>query len=298
MSAGGRERDLFEEIVRLRAEGVPLALATLVQCDGSTPQRPGAKMLVREEGRVAGTLGGGCVEAEVIAVAREVMRGRAARTVSFSLTEAAGGLVCGGSVLVFVEPLAPPPRLVVLGAGHVGRALAQAARFAGFRVTVVDDRPEYADPARVPDAHEVVVGGFGEVFSGLVVGEDSCIVVATRGHKQDFTAVRAALGTPARYIGLVGSRRKRGLLHEHLAAEGFGPEQRDRVVTPAGVPIGAVSPEEIAVSIVAQMIAVRRDHGAATGGPAPRGGGIAEDGGGDAQAAAPARGTAGPPALP
>jgi xanthine dehydrogenase accessory factor len=288
-----KQPDLFTEIVRLRAEGVPLALATIVQCDGSTPQRPGAKLLVREAGPVAGTLGGGCMEAEVIAVARQVLREGTARTVGFNLDERAGGLVCGGSVQVFVEPLVPQPRLVILGAGHVGRALARAAQLAGFSVTVADDRPEYADAARLPEASEVVVGPFGEVFAQLSVGADAYIVVVTRGHKHDFTAVRGALGTPARYIGLVGSRTKRELLLEHLAEEGFGPEQRSRVITPAGLAIGAVAPEEIAVSIVAQLIQIRRGHGTAPGGRGACCGDIAADGQREAQAAAPARWPAG-----
>ncbi|HEY6000044.1 MAG TPA: XdhC/CoxI family protein [bacterium] len=272
------DRDIFEEIVRLRRDGTPVALATLVQCQGSTPQKPGAKLLVPEEGPLVGTLGGGCLEADVVRSARAALLDGVPRTISFDLSEGVGSLVCGGAVTVFVEPLAPRPRLIVLGAGHVGRALAQAARFAGFRVTIVDDRPEYASPARVPDAHEVVCGGFAESVEKLGVDRGAFILVATRGHQHDFTAVRAALRTPARYVGLVGSRTKKELLLRHLLEEGFEPEQCARVATPAGVAIGSVTPEEIAVSIVAQLIRIRRGHGIAPGGAAPGGGILAPDG--------------------
>lgn len=272
------DRDVLEEALRLRRAGVPVAVATLVQCLGSTPQKPGAKVLVSEEGLLAGTLGGGCLEAEVVAAARATLAEGRPRTLSFDLSEGVGSLVCGGSVLVFVEPLAARPRLVILGAGHVGRAAARAARFAGFRVAVADDRPEYADPARLPDAAEVVCGAFGEVLASLAVGAGDYVLVATRGHKHDFTAVRSALQTPARWVGLVGSRTKRALLFEQLGQEGFGPEQLARVVTPAGLPIGSVSPEEIAVSIVAQLIGIRRCHADATGGAAAGGGLVAADG--------------------
>ena len=279
------DRDVFEELVRLRGAGVALALATLVQCAGSTPQKPGAKMLIREEGTVAGTLGGGCLEAEVVASARAAIRDGAARTLSFDLSEGVGSLVCGGSVQVFVEPLAPRPHLIVLGAGHVGRALSRAARFAGFRVTLVDDREEYASAGRLPDAHEVVCSGFGEAFSRVAVEPGAFVLIATRGHKHDFAAVRAAPGTTARYVGLVGSRTKRELLLAHLSDEGFEPADRSRVVTPAGLEIGSVTPEEIAVSIVAQLIEIRRRHGNARGGSGARGGLLAPDGCGEAQAA-------------
>jgi xanthine dehydrogenase accessory factor len=284
------DRDVFEELVRLRREGAALALATLVQCAGSTPQKPGAKMLIGEAGAVAGTLGGGCLEAEVVAAARAAIGDGVARTLAFDLSEGVGSLVCGGSVQVFVEPLEPRPHLVVLGAGHVGGALARAARFAGFSVTVVDDRPEYASAERLPDAHQVVCSSFEEAFSRAPADRGAFVLVATRGHKHDFAAVRAALRTPARYVGLVGSRTKRELLLAHLADEGFEAADRARVVTPAGLAIGSVTPEEIAVSIVAQLIEIRRRHEDACGGPGARGGSLAPDGcGADQAAAAPRR---------
>jgi len=212
-----------------------------------------------------------------------------ARTISVGLTENEGGMVCGGRVLVYIEPVLPEPRLVVLGAGHVGRALAQTAAHAGFRVTVVDDRAEHAAPERFPDVERILVGPFVSTLEGAGIDANTYLLVATRGHLQDFEAVAAALRTPARYVGLVGSRRKRKLLFEELERQGFDAAARSRVVTPAGLAIGSVTPAEIAVSIVAQMIEVRRSHERTDRGAAAGGGALAADGCREAQAAAPLR---------
>jgi xanthine dehydrogenase accessory factor len=280
---------VFEELVRSRARGEKAALALIVQCAGSSPQKEGAKMLVRADGTIVGTLGGGCLEEEVRQVCLAAIGEGTARTITVGLTENEGGMVCGGRVLVYIEPVLPAPRLVVLGAGHVGRALTMAASLAGFRVTVIDDRAEHADPARLPGAEQILVGDFAATIAGAGVDDDSCLLVATRGHLQDFEAVAAALRTPARYVGLVGSRRKRKLLFEELERRGFDAAARARVVTPAGLAIGSVTPEEIAVSIVAQLIEVRRAHERTDRGAASRGGALAENGCRETQAAAPLR---------
>jgi xanthine dehydrogenase accessory factor len=280
---------VFDELVRSRAEGKKSALALIVQCVGSSPQKEGAKMLVRSDGTTVGTLGGGCLEEEVRQVCLAAMEEGTATTISIGLTEHQGGMVCGGQVLVYVEPVLPEPRLVVLGAGHVGRALAQAAAHAGFRVTVIDDRAEHAAPEWFPDAERILVGEFASTLAGAGIDDTVYLLVATRGHLQDFDAVAAALRTPARYVGLVGSRRKRKLLFEELERRGFDAAARARVVTPAGLSIGSVTPAEIAVSIVAQMIEVRRSHERADRGAAPRGGALPADGCRETQAAAPLR---------
>ena len=270
--------DIFEEIVRLKKLGRASAIATIVECKGSSPQKQGAKMLVRDDGSSLGTLGGGCLEADVVQYSLMAMRDGQPRTVPFDLTEKEGGLVCGGTVSVFIEPVLVEPRLVVLGAGHVGRALATVARFSGFRVIVADDRPEHANRDTIPDAHEVVVSEFETVFSRLSVDAGSCIVVATRGHNHDLDAVKAALRTDAGYIGLLGSRRKKGLLMNALRDAGFPPEAVGRVIIPVGLPIGSVTPEEIAVSIMAQIIQHRREHGPTGIGGRSCGGVVSQDG--------------------
>ncbi len=254
--------ELYEELLRLKKEGRTSAVATIVECSGSSPQKEGSKMLVRDDGTTVGTLGGGCIEAEVIQAALMVMKDERTMTMPFELTERQGGLVCGGRVLVYVEPVIPDPVLVILGAGHVGKALAKAARFSGFRVLVCDDRPEHANRENIPDADEIVVHDYADIFSRLVIPENAYIVVATRGHNHDLEAVEASLRTKARYIGLLGSRRKKALLFRALDKAGFSPEEVGRVHVPVGLPINSVTPEEIAISIVAQVIQKRRENAA------------------------------------
>jgi xanthine dehydrogenase accessory factor len=270
--------EIYEEILRLKKSGRTSALATIVECRGSSPQKQGAKMLVRDDGTIMGTLGGGCLEADVVQYSLMAMKDGSPRTVPFELTEKQGGLVCGGSVLVYIEPVLTEPRLVILGAGHVGRALSTLARFSGFRVIAVDDRPEYANKDNIPDAHDLVVHDFPTVFSRVPVDRGTFIVVATRGHNHDFDAVKAALGTDAGYIGLLGSRRKKGLLINALREAGFCPEDIQRVVVPVGLHIGSVTPEEIAVSIMAQIIRHRRENAPKSIGSPACGGVVAQDG--------------------
>ncbi|MBI5205698.1 MAG: XdhC family protein [Nitrospirae bacterium] len=250
--------EIYEEIVRLKKDGRSSAVATIVQCIGSSPQKEGAKMLVRDDGSIAGTLGGGCLEAEVAQAALMAIKDGRPQSIYFELTERHGGLVCGGKVMVYIEPVVPEPNLVILGAGHVGRALSKAARFSGFRVTVVDDRDEFANRENLPDANEIIVNDFENVFSGVTLTRDSYIVIATRGHNHDLDALKASLGTDAGYIGLLGSRRKRALLFKTLSDEGFSKNDIDRVIIPVGLAINSVTPEDIAISIMAQIILQRR----------------------------------------
>jgi xanthine dehydrogenase accessory factor len=270
--------EIFEEIVKLKKAGRASALATIVECKGSSPQKQGAKMLVRDDGSLLGTLGGGCLEADVVQASLMAIRDGSPRTLPFELTEKDGGLVCGGAVLVYIEPVLIDPRLVVLGAGHVGKALSALAKFSGFTVTVVDDRPEHASRDNLPDAHEIVVNDFGTAFSVVPADRGTFIVVATRGHNHDLEAVKAALLTDAGYVGLLGSRRKKGILINALREAGFSAGDIERVIIPVGVPIGSVTPEEIAVSIMAQIIQHRREHDASRLGRSSCGGVIAENG--------------------
>ncbi|MHB8844496.1 MAG: XdhC family protein [Nitrospirota bacterium] len=252
--------DIYEEIVRLKKLGRSSVLATIVECKGSSPQKQGAKMLVRDDGSTLGTLGGGCVEADVVQHSLMALKDGEPRTVPFELTEKDGGLVCGGALLVYIEPVLVDPRIIILGAGHVGKAVARLARTTGFRVIVADDRPEHANQDNLPDAHEIVVHEFTSMFDRLTADRSTYILIATRGHNHDLDAVQAALRTDAGYIGLLGSRRKKGLLLNALRAAGFTPADTGRVIIPVGLPIGSVTPEEIAVSIMAQIIQHRREH--------------------------------------
>ncbi|HEY7745137.1 MAG TPA: XdhC family protein [Desulfuromonadales bacterium] len=255
------ELQIFEELVRLKRERIPAALAIVIDSTGSAPRKAGAKLLIRQDGSTLGTVGGGRIEAETVAAARSVMTGGIPGRLTFKLTEE-HGFVCGGEVQIYVEPVKFPPQLVAIGAGHIGQALARAARQAGFAVTLVDPHPE--EPAAASDgfAPADLAGEVTHILSRLPVDRETCILIATRGHRDDFLAVRAALATDACYIGLVGSRRKRSALQAFLAEAGLPAEAFARVTTPAGLDIGAQTPEEIAVSILAQLIQTWRNHAA------------------------------------
>jgi len=268
---------LFEEIIQLSRKGSSSVLAIVVESSGSSPRKVSAKMLVRDDGSIMGTVGGGRLEQEVIAAALITVKDGKPRIISFELTEQFGH-VCGGSMLVYLEPNKVESRLVIIGAGHVGVALAALARFAGYHVTVIDERKEYASPALLPDANEIVAAPPAEALSRIDVNAATSIVIATPGFEQDFDAVRSALKTSAGYIALIGSKRKKGVLAETLAREGFGADEIARVIIPAGLAIKAETPQEIAVSIIAQLIGQRRGNGAQGIGNTACGGCVTPDG--------------------
>jgi xanthine dehydrogenase accessory factor len=253
--------DIYEQIVELRRQGRRGAVATITNVRGSIPSFQTAKMLVRDDGSIAGTIGGGCVEAEVWQAAREVMEEEKTRTLTFNLNNNPKydtGLVCGGTLDVFIEPVLPPALLYIFGAGHVAYNLYNVASIAGFDVVVVDDREAYANRERFPDAREVIADDFEAATARLDPPESSHIVIVTRGHRDDMRILRWAVNTRARYLGMIGSRRKTVSIYKELEKEGIPAEKFANVHAPVGLEIGAVTPEEIAVAIVAEMIAVRR----------------------------------------
>jgi xanthine dehydrogenase accessory factor len=253
--------DIYEQIVQLRREGRRGAVATIVNVRGSIPSFRTAKMLVRDDGSIAGTIGGGCVEADVWQAAREVMESEKPRTLTFDLNQDPKydtGLVCGGTLEVFIEPVLPPALLYVFGAGHVAINLCQVATNAGFEVIVSDDRSSYASKERFPAAKEVHALDFDEATQKLDPNESSSIVIVTRGHRDDMRVLRWAVQTRARYVGMIGSRRKVIEIFKTLQQEGIPAHLFDRVYSPVGLDIGAVTPEEIAVAITAELIAVCR----------------------------------------
>ncbi len=253
--------DIYEEIVKLRQEGRRGAVATIVNVRGSIPSFETAKMLVRDDGSIAGTIGGGCVEAEVWQAAREVMESEKPRTLTFNLNENPKydtGLVCGGTLDIFIEPVLPPALLYVFGAGHVSVNLYKVSRGAGFDVTVIDDRATYANRERFPDAKEVIAEDFEQAMAKITPQESSYIVIVTRGHRDDMRVLRWAVQTQARYIGMIGSKRKTISIFRELTKEGIPAHLFERVHAPVGLDIGAITPEEIAVAITAELIAVRR----------------------------------------
>ncbi len=254
-------REVLEAALRAEAGGERAALVTVVATEGSTPQKAGARMLVYADGRIVGTIGGGCLEAEMTWRAREAIEGGRPKLVSYDLTpEQAGedGLVCGGRMQVFIEPIEGTPVLCLFGAGHVAQPLSRIAKACGFRVEVADDRVKFANAERFPDADLIVVDDLPAAAARMTLGPTSYAVVVTRGHKGDAAALRAVLGQGLRFVGMLGSRPKVVHIFTALREEGAKPEDLAAVHAPLGLEIGALTPEEIAVSIMAEMIAVRR----------------------------------------
>jgi xanthine dehydrogenase accessory factor len=211
-----------------------------------------------------GTIGGGCVEAEVCAAAKEVMDSERPQTLTFNLNQNPKyntGLVCGGTLEVFVEPVMPTPQLYIFGAGHVAHSLYKVARLAGFDITVIDDRESYANRERFPEARDIYAEDFEHACAQLAPGDSSYIVIVTRGHADDMRILRWILNNdvPARYLGMIGSERKFLAIRKELEGEGIAMEKFERIHSPVGIDIGAVTPEEIAVAVVAEMIAARRN---------------------------------------
>jgi len=316
--------NVWRAAAELARAGTPGAIATVARVRGSTPVPSGTKMLVGAAGRLIGSVGGGCVEADVIGAALEAQARRRPALVTHHLNaDLAGdlGLSCGGTVDIFVEPLVaddayirvleaaaaaesgvvrtavaweavggpvksfealPPdaprgepatlsrdgrfvverliaaPRVLVFGAGHVGAAIGRAAAAAGFRVIVIDDRAEYADPARFDSAIAVLAADVEAALERYPLTAADAVVIATRGHRNDALILERVATSPAGYVGLLGSRRKKVVVTKGLAAAGVAAKALKRVRVPVGLAIGAVTPEEIAVSVVAELIAWRR----------------------------------------
>jgi xanthine dehydrogenase accessory factor len=253
--------DIFEEIVRMRRAGERGALATIVHTNGSIPSYESSRMLVREDGSIAGTIGGGCVEADVWAAAREVMQVEQPRKMTFNLNHQAeydAGLICGGTLEIFVEPILPQPMLYIFGGGHISSAVARVAHSAGFSVGIADDRSAFANAERFPMAAEIHTT-YEDAYEKIKPNASSYLLIVTRGHKDDMRVLAWAVRTAARYIGMIGSKRKVISVYQALEREGFSAEEFERVHAPVGLDIGALSPEEIAVSIAAELIAVRRN---------------------------------------
>lgn len=249
--------DLFDEIVRTRREGLKAALATIVQIQGAVPSFRTDKMLVREDGSTLGSVGGGAFEAEVWAAAREVIQQETSRLLTFDNAEDSMRLE------VFLEPLLPAPRVVIFGAGHISLQLSKIATVAGFTSWIVDDRPIHASTTRFPEAERIFSGTFEEAFSDINPDANTYIVILTRENEQDAKVLRWAIESNARYVGMIGGSTKVERLARLLGREGNGADRFEHVHMPIGLDIGAIAPEEIAVSIVAEMIHYRRrgfDH--------------------------------------
>jgi xanthine dehydrogenase accessory factor len=255
-------QEVFAALAAALEKGEPVALVTITGSTGSTPQRVGAKMLVYEDGRTVGTIGGGCYENEAFWKAREAIKSRKPLNMSFELNDdfaQESGLVCGGQMDVFIEPVEASPALYVFGAGHVGQFVGRMAHEVGFRVHVVDDREKFANAERFGPDIDVIVDDIPTWLEKHSLSATTYAVVVTRGHRHDLETMRGLLRTPLRYLGLIGSKAKVKRIFDMLREEGVTPDTLRPVHAPIGLDIGAITPQEIAVSIVAELIAVK--HG-------------------------------------
>jgi xanthine dehydrogenase accessory factor len=259
-------QEVFAALNEALQRGEEVALVTITSSTGSTPQRVGAKMLVYADGRTVGTIGGGCYENEAFWKAREAIKERKPVTMKFELNDDFAqetGLVCGGQMEVFVEPVEPSPELYVFGAGHVGYFVARMAYEVGFKVHVIDDREKFASTERFGDGIDVIVDNIPGWIGAHPLPPTSYAVIVTRGHTYDLDTLRALTATPLRYLGLIGSKAKVRRIYDHLIEEGLSADLLKGVHAPIGLDIGAITPQEIAVSIVAELVAVK--HGKIAG---------------------------------
>jgi xanthine dehydrogenase accessory factor len=253
--------DIYEEIVRLKKAGKSAALATVISAKGSTPREEGSKMLVRQDGTILGSIGGGNLEALVQKASLEIIASGKAQTIHYDLSgkdAAEVGMICGGVTDILIEPIIPAPVLYIFGAGHISIPLSIIGKMLDFAVTVIDDRREFANKDRFPAVDEIYAEDMKQVFNKLNVNESSYIVIVTRGHAHDEVVLEWAITTPAYYIGMIGSKTKNTTIFNHLKQRGVSQETLGRVHAPIGLSIYAETPEEIAVSIMAEIIKEKR----------------------------------------
>jgi xanthine dehydrogenase accessory factor len=251
---------IYQSLAELEERNQPAALCTIIRSNGSTPRHTGSKMLVYADGSFKGTVGGGELENRVLAEARQAVLDGRPRILHYNMTDPARGDpgVCGGQVEVYVEPLQPKPVLVVIGAGHVGKAVVYLAHWLGFYVVVNDDRPEFCTPQAVPGADQYLLGPMADLPQQLEINPWTYCVLTTRGVNVDIPGLPALLESPAAYLGVIGSQRRWATTRVQLLEQGVSPGLLDKVRSPIGLELNAETPEEIAVSILAEIIMLRQ----------------------------------------
>ena len=252
--------EIYQELVRLLSKGEPAVLATVISSEGSAPRKAGAKMLIRKDGTSIGTVGGGGVEHQVLKRAAQIISSGEPETLHLDLTgrEDHAAMICGGRMEIFLEPILPAETLYLFGAGHISQSVAKVGRMLGLRIVIIDPRAEFNNADHFPDADSLVVEEYAHTFSKLNIDKDSYIVICTPGHISDESCLELALKTQGKYIGMIGSKRKVKEVKEHLIKKGVPEDKLDSVHSPIGLEIGAETPQEIAVSILAEIVKLRR----------------------------------------
>lgn len=254
-------KDIFEEIIRVKREGIPAALATVTAVKGSSPGKEHFKMLVCLNGAIFGTVGGGALESEVIEKAKEIIKTEKAQEFTFNLVEKgpnASGMLCGGTVNIFIEPIVNH-FAYIFGGGHIGLHLNKVLTMIGFTTVVIDDREEFSNKQRFPDAEETIAGDYNQIISQLELKKPSYIIITTRGHKFDEEILEWAVKQDSKYLGMIGSKAKVATVYDNLKGKGISEEQLKKVYSPIGLKIGAITAEEIAISIAAEIIQIKRE---------------------------------------
>lgn len=250
--------NIFKKAGELEEKNIPFALATIIEAKGSTP-RNSAKMIIKEDGSIIGTIGGGLAEAYIIEEGVKVIKNKESKIVEYKLNSSAKDgihMLCGGNLRVFIEVIASRPKLMIIGGGHVGYALARLAEFINYEVIVVDDREEFANFERYPMAKEISTNpDISKAIEEIDIDEDTYIVIATKD--SDEKALRKVIDSNAAYIGMIGSKRKVSIIMKNLQQDNYDKERLDFVHSPIGLDIGSETPEEIAVSILSEIMKVK-----------------------------------------
>lgn len=248
--------EFYREVLKAKDEQKPFVLATVVESIGSAPREAGAKMLIRQDGSIVGTVGGGAVEKAVIEQAKKLMSSSTPVLLRYDLG-ADLGMQCGGRMSIFLEPFSPAAKLYIFGAGHIGTALTPIGDLLGFSVTVIDNRPEYADPARLPQASRVIASEYKQALQQLDFDDNTYIVIVTHGHVHDEEILQYCIRQKHKYLGMIGSRAKVRTVMQKLRQADVEEEIIEKIRAPIGVDIGADTPAEIAVAIAAELVAVK-----------------------------------------
>jgi len=255
--------EIYKEIINIQINGGEAALATIISTKSHTPRHVGAKMLVKSSGEIIGTIGGGDLEKKVQNEALKVIKEGNAKIFHYDLTgkkDSEVDMICGGIMDVFIEPILSNPTLYIFGGGHVSVPISQIAKIAGFKVVVIDERQDYANSERFPDVDKIICDNFNDVFSKISINELSYIVIVTTEHKFDEQVLEKAIRTPATYIGMMGSPKKRDIIFSNIMSRGATKDLLKKVHSPIGIEINSETPDEIAISIVAEMIKHRRNR--------------------------------------
>jgi len=254
--------EILKEALGRINRGETIALVTIVKTKGSTPREIGAKMLVNKDGLIAGTIGGGITEAKVIEEIKQALKEGKGKLLTYHLTKEQAaldeGAICGGEMKVFIDILQPKEEVLIFGAGHIAVCLSKLAKTVGFKVTIIDDREEFVNQDRFPEADKIIAEETEKALTHLKITPSTYIIIVTRGHLKDEEVLGSVIRSGATYIGMIGSRKKNATVFQHLEEQGISAQELKKVHAPIGVDIGAQTPEEIAVSIMAEIIQVRR----------------------------------------